>query len=126
MNISLYDNCIFCDKPNLDISLFIKNKNLKKSEYNVINKYYTCNNCKKLLQISVTSKESKIIEILCVLKEDRDIICGQSLSLEDNKFFTRKFLEDTFTEEKEVFIEELTEDIAIDRFKDHYTNVLFI
>lgn len=125
MNISLHDNCIFCNEPNLDISLIIKHKKIQNLACHFTDKYYKCYNCKKILEVSLSFKESNITEIVCIIKDNKDIICGQSLYLEDNKFFTRKFLEDVFTEEKEVFIEELTEDIAINRLKDHYTNILF-
>lgn len=92
----------------------------------IIHKYYTCSKCDKILQISNLYKESKIAEILCILKEKKDILCGQSLSVVNDKFFIKKFLVDSFPEEKEIFIKELTEDIAIEKFKDYYMNVLFI
>lgn len=78
------------------------------------------------MQISILNKNSKIVEILCILNENKDILCGQSLSIVNDKFFVRKFLVDSFPEEKEIFIKELTENIAIEKFKDYYMNVLFI
>lgn len=122
MNVDLYDNCAFCNKDNLDIKLSISHKI---NEF-IIHKYYGCSNCNKILQISILNKNSKIVEILCILNENKDILCGQSLSIVNDKFFVRKFLVDSFPEEKEIFIKELTENIAIEKFKDYYMNVLFI